>query len=146
MTTTTLTVRTVGLDLRKNSELTLLLAGHPQIDLQHYPAWHFGLLHADVIVIGTDASVGQETLDMLKHYAGAKHPVLVTFSGSGEQMRTLSGGGGEPSFTSRLEDALRRAGGRNFSMAKATSIPPENPAPTPRAEGGAARAGIQWRD
>ena len=145
-TTITVAVRTVGLDTRKKSELTLQLAQYPQIDLQHYAAWNFGLLHADVIVLGTDASVGQETLDMLREYAGVKQPSLVTVSENDERMRFLSVGGGEPAFERRLEQALHRAGCPGISMASAPLDPIGRGVERPSVEGPSAREGIHWTD
>ena len=144
--TTTVAVRTVGLDTRKKSELTLQLAQNPQIDLQHYAAWNFGLLHADVIVLGTDASVGQETLDMLREYAGVKQPSLVTFSESDERMHALSAGGGEPAFERRLELALHRAGCPGISVVSAPIDPIGRGVDRPGVDGPSAEQGIHWMD
>lgn len=145
MTTITVAVRTVGLDTRKKSELTIQLAQHPQIDLQHYAAWNFGLLQADVIVLGTDMSVGQETLDMLREYAGVKKPSLVTCSETDERMRALSSSG-EPPFERRLEQALHRAGCDDIVMFSAPLDPIGRGVERPSVEGPSARAGIDWMD
>lgn len=110
MATTTVTVATVGLEEPRESELTVQLAANPQIDLQQFPAWDPRLLQADVIVLGTDAGVGREALDMLRYYAGVKKPVLVTYSRHDALFQALGGTGGVPPFETRLQVALHRAG------------------------------------
>jgi hypothetical protein len=146
MTTTPVTVRTVGLDKRKQSELTLQLAANPQIDLQHFPGWDFRHLGADIIVLGLDASVGQEALDMLRFYAGVEQPVLVTYSRHDELFRALGGPGGVPSFETRLGRALRRAGCFAAVVAPAAPDPATARRSRPLLEAGAdVPEGVRWR-
>ena len=122
--TTTIAVHTAGLNDRTRAELGAGLSGDPQVDLRHFPGWCLTLLHAEVIVLGTDDSAGQEVLDMLKSYGGVKQLRLVTFSENDERIYAVGGHRGRPSFAFRLEHALRLAGCRNVAFVP----PPHEPA------------------
>lgn len=108
--TTPVTLGAVGLSPRQQAELAALLAPFPQVGVEHFNGWSFRLLRADVIVLGTDLSVGQEALDMLRSYRSVKAPPLVIHSvhdeASGPSRRTPS----LPPFAWRLQQALRRIG------------------------------------
>ena len=121
MITNKVVLRTVGLSKQKQSELSIQLSFNLKLDLQHLSGWNFDLLAADVIVLGTDVSIGQETLDMLRRYAGAKEPLLVTYSEHDERMRALGGMSGQPPFGERLSQALHGAGCREEEIRWLTS-------------------------
>ena len=144
-TTNKVALRTVGLTPQKRAELDAQLAHTPEIQVEHHSAWTFGLLRSDVIVLGTDISVGQETLDMLRSYAGVEQPMLVTFSETDERMRALRGAKTGPTFSQRLEQALRNAGCAGVqidALANDLVREPERP----HVEGPGARGGIRWAD
>lgn len=146
MTTTSVTVTTVGLDETRESELTVQLAANPQIDLQHFAAWDPRLLQADVIVLDTDTGAGQHTLDMLRYYAGVKQPILVTHSRHDALFQALRGTGGVPPFETRLQVALHRAGCSTAFVCPAAPDPGTvRRSRTLLEKGGCAPNGIRWR-
>lgn len=113
-------VLTVGLNPRVRSQLGTQLAEYAEIDLQHFDAWTFRLLEADIVVLNLEQEGGQDARDMLRSFRGTKALLEVTYSESEERMRVWSGvhpisgrvTGQEsaPRFSRRLQDALRKAG------------------------------------
>lgn len=96
--TTTVAVRPVGLNDRPRAELAAGLSGDPQVNLRHFPGWCLSLVHAEVMMLGTDERAHQEVLDMLECYVGVRRPGVVTFSEKDERMYALGGHGGRLSF------------------------------------------------
>jgi hypothetical protein len=151
--TTYIAVRTVGLRSYQQALLKAQLAAYPQIELSHLDDWGFGLLHADVLVIGVDTSSGQETLDMLRSFSGEKQPRVVTYSENDERMHLLLGrtpevaervkGHKQTGFYQRLQDALRKAGATGVVL---EDVAGPAAAAKPRVEGPAAQSGIRWAD
>jgi hypothetical protein len=139
-------LRTVGLSEQKQSELSVQLSFHPNLDLQHLTGWSFDLLGADVIVLGTDVSIGQETLDMLRRYAGATEPLLVTYSAHDERMRAIGGVNGQPAFGERLGQALQRAFGLKEAIDFVVPEYSEEASPPLTHEGPTAMQDIRWRN
>lgn len=145
-------VRTVGLRSYQQAQLKAHLAPYAQITLEQVDDWNFGVLNADVLVVGVDTRGGQETLDMLRSFTGGKQPRVVTYSENDERMRLLAGrphdageaarGRRSASFYERLQDTLRKAGATGVALEDISA-----PAVTaPKVEGPAAQGGVRWTD
>lgn len=144
MTTDTLVLRTTGLSEQKQSELSVQLAFHSNLDFQHLSGSSFDLLGADVIMLGTDVRVGQEMLGILRRYAGAGEPLLVSYSEHDERLRAPGGMRGEPSFAGHLSQGLQRAGCRKEGIEFAIPEASEHASNHLTHEGPAAEQDTQW--
>lgn len=82
---TQVSVATVGLSAADQAMIDEQCLHIGSMELSHHPAWTFGLLRAQVLIVDMDSGVGRETLDMLdsfKESAKGGGPKVLRFTAS----------------------------------------------------------------
>jgi hypothetical protein len=121
---TPVSVATVGLSDTDRTMIDEQCRQLEGMELSHHPAWSFGLLRAQVLVVDMDSGVGHETLNMLdsfKESASGGRPMVLRFTASefraaGWSRRldaiAMSRRDQQSEFCLRLQEILAKVGAR----------------------------------